>query len=81
MSKSRRNAHERDYGDGCENDSGLEPRGACDPTSKSVTRCALAFMLRCCARVHVVALVVDVVCLMLVLSALVVVHAVFVQFP
>ena len=31
------------------NDSGLEPRGACDPTSKSVTRCALAFMLRCCA--------------------------------
>ena len=24
----------------------LEPRGACDPTSKSVTRCALAFMLR-----------------------------------
>ena len=30
-------------------DSELEPRGACDPTSKSVTRCALAFMLRCCA--------------------------------
>ena len=27
-------------------DSELEPRGACDPTSKSVTRCALAFMLR-----------------------------------
>ena len=26
-------------------DSELEPRGACDPTS-SVTRCALAFMLR-----------------------------------
>ena len=24
----------------------LEPRGACDTTSKSVTRCALAFMLR-----------------------------------
>ena len=31
--------------------------------------------------VHVVALVVDVVCLVLVLSARVVVHAVFVQFP
>ena len=33
------------------------------------------------ARVHVVALVVDVVCLMLVLSALVVVHAVVIAFP
>ena len=33
------------------------------------------------ARVHVIALVVDVVCLMLVLSALVVVHAVVVAFP
>ena len=33
------------------------------------------------ARVHVIALVVDVVCLMLVLSARVVVHAVFVAFP
>ena len=31
--------------------------------------------------VHVLALVVDVVCLMLVLSALVVLHAVFVAFP
>ena len=31
--------------------------------------------------VHVVALVVDVVCLILVLSTRVVVHAVFVQFP
>ena len=31
--------------------------------------------------VHVIALVVDVVCLMLVLSALVVLHAVFVVFP
>ena len=31
--------------------------------------------------VHVIVLVVDVVCLMLVLSARVVVHAVFVQFP
>ena len=34
-----------DMTDDCGNDSGLEPRGACDPTS-SVTRCALAFMLR-----------------------------------
>ena len=33
------------------------------------------------ARVHVVALVFDVVCLMLVLSALVVVHAVVIAFP
>ena len=33
------------------------------------------------ARVHVIVLVVDVVCLMLVLSALVVLHAVFVSFP
>ena len=33
------------------------------------------------ARVHVIALVVDVVSLMLVLSALVVVHAVVVEFP
>ena len=32
-------------------------------------------------RVHVIVLVVDVVCLMLVLSALVVLHAVFVAFP
>ena len=38
-----------------------------------MTRCALAFNV---ARVHVIALVVDVVCLMLVNSALVVVHAV-----
>ena len=33
------------------------------------------------ARVHVIALVVDVVCLMLVLSAHVDVHAAFVEFP
>ena len=63
----------------------LEPRGACDSTSKSVTKCALAFMLRCFfvhfARVHVIALVVDVVCLMLVLSARVVVNAVVIAFP
>ena len=29
-----------DYADECGNDSGLEPRGACDPTSKSVTKIA-----------------------------------------
>ena len=38
-------------------------------------------MLRVFIHVYVIALVVDVVCLMLVLSALVVVHAVVIAFP
>ena len=63
----------------------LEPWDACDPTLK-VWQDA---RLRSCSdvvhfarvHVHVIVLVVDVVCLILVLSARVVVHAVFVQFP
>ena len=52
-------------------------------TSKRKTRCALAFMLRGCASCacSCPCLVVDVVCLMLVLSTRVDIHAVFVQFP
>ena len=67
-------------------DSELEPWGACDPTSKVWRR--LRALSACSgvvhfARVHVrvIVLVVDVVCLMLVLSALVVLLAVCIQFP
>ena len=58
----------------------LEPRGACDTTSKSVTKTARS---QCMLRVFMFmpfVLVVDVVCLMLVLSARVVVLAVDIQF-
>ena len=62
----------------------LEPKGACDTTSKNVTRCGACVHAQGdvhFVRVHVIALVVDVVCLMLVLSSRVVVHAVVVAFP
>ena len=39
-----------DYGDEVRLKNTLEPRGACDPTSKNVTKIARSqCMLRCCA--------------------------------
>ena len=72
-----------DYGDEVRLKNTLSHKGACEMTSKKERQGA---RLRSCsdvvhlARVHVIVLV-DVVCLMLVLNARVIVHAVVVQFP
>ena len=74
-----------DYADGYGNESELEPDGACDPKSMCDEDYALSMHAQVLSILRVfmfvsIVLVVDVVCLMLVLSAHVVLFAVCIQF-